>query len=135
MNNSILLNSYVADTMAIIIRIEKRKSGQQAKSIFEAAEQQTVKIFVPAIVFAEVLYLSERQKVRCSLKNIELYFQQYPNIQELPLSFSIAQFCATIDDIRELHDRLIAATALSINVPLITNDPVIQSSHYISTVW
>lgn len=72
MNNSILLSNYVADTMAIVIRIEKRKLGQQAKIIFEAAEQQSVNIFVPAIVFAEVLYLSERRKIGCSLESIEL---------------------------------------------------------------
>lgn len=72
MNNSILLSNYVADTMAIVIRIEKRKLGQQAKTIFEAAEQQSVNIFVPAIVFAEVLYLSERRKIGCSLESIEL---------------------------------------------------------------
>ena len=72
MNNSILLSNYVADTMAIVIRTEKRKLGQQAKTIFEAAEQQSVNIFVPAIVFAEVLYLSERRKIGCSLESIEL---------------------------------------------------------------
>ena len=72
MNNSILLSNYVADTMAIVIRTEKRKLGQQAKIIFEAAEQQSVNIFVPAIVFAEVLYLSERRKIGCSLESIEL---------------------------------------------------------------
>ena len=135
MNNSILLSNYVADTMAIVIRIEKRKLGQQAKIIFEAAEQQSVNIFVPAIVFAEVLYLSERRKIGCSLESIELYFQQHTSIQELPMSFSVVQFCAKINDIPELHDRLIVATALSINAPLITNDPVIQSSQFITTVW
>lgn len=135
MNNSILLSNYVADTMAIVIRIEKRKLGQQAKIIFEAAEQQSVNIFVPAIVFAEVLYLSERRKIGCSLESIELYFQQHTSIQELPMSFSVVQFCAKINDIPELYDRLIAATALSINAPLITNDPVIQSSQFIATVW
>ena len=135
MNNSILLSNYVADTMAIVIRIEKRKLGQQAKTIFEAAEQQSVNIFVPAIVFAEVLYLSERRKIGCSLESIELYFQQHTSIQELPMSFSVVQFCAKINDISELYDRLIAATDLSINVLLITNDPVIQSSQFIATVW
>ena len=51
------------------------------------------------------------------------------------MSFSVVQFCAKINDISELYDRLIAATDLSINVLLITNDPVIQSSQFIATVW
>ena len=40
-----------------------------------------------------------------------------------------------ITDIPELHDRLIAATARIHNVELITNDPVIQASAFVRTIW
>jgi predicted nucleic acid-binding protein len=35
-----------------------------------------------------------------------------------------------LHDIPELHDRLIAATAMHLDLPLITNDPVISKSEF-----
>lgn len=40
-----------------------------------------------------------------------------------------------IDDIPELHDRLIAGSAKEKGYAVITNDPVIQSSKYVKSVW
>jgi hypothetical protein len=40
-----------------------------------------------------------------------------------------------IQDIKELHDRLIAGEGLVRNIRLITNDPIIQSSRYVNTLW
>ena len=37
-----------------------------------------------------------------------------------------------ITDIHELHDRLIAATARYLDLPLITNDPVIRASEFVN---
>ena len=37
-----------------------------------------------------------------------------------------------IDDIPEMHDRLIAATACYLDLPLITNDPVIRGSRFVT---
>jgi hypothetical protein len=47
----------------------------------------------------------------------------------------VLQSAAQITDIRELHDRLIAATARLLDVALITNDPVIHASAFVKTVW
>jgi len=40
-----------------------------------------------------------------------------------------------INDIPELHDRIIAGTALKTGVRLITNDPVISSSKFVEVIW
>ena len=40
-----------------------------------------------------------------------------------------------IDDITELHDRIIAGTALKAGVELITNDPIISRSRFIKVIW
>ena len=61
--------------------------------------------------------------------------ERFPNYKEYPLSFRVIQSSAGITDIRELHDRLIAGTALYLDLPLITNDPVIQASEFVKTVW
>lgn len=56
-------------------------------------------------------------------------------LKEYPLNFDVIKSAARITDIRELHDRLIAGTSLFLNLPLITNDPVIQASEFVDTVW
>lgn len=45
------------------------------------------------------------------------------NYQFEPLSFDILKTASEIDDIPELHDRLIAATARYPGLPIITNAP------------
>ena len=55
------MNKYVADTMAFILRLERRKMPQKVKEIFNQAENGRNQILVPAIVFAELGYLAEKK--------------------------------------------------------------------------
>jgi len=41
-------NSFVTDTMALILRLEKRKLNRKVKSIFESAENEDGEIIIPA---------------------------------------------------------------------------------------
>ena len=66
MSNS---NSYIADTMALVLRLERRRLSQKVKAIFEEAENDN------------------------------------------------------------------AGTAYSMEMQLLTNDPIISASKYISVVW
>lgn len=52
-----LSNSYVSDTMAIVLFIEKRKLPAKAKAIFELAENGQAIILIPAVALAEIGYL------------------------------------------------------------------------------
>jgi len=98
-------------------------------------EAGTATIHVPAIVFAEILYLSEKKRISLTLRSVEEYIARFPNCRECPLSFGVIQTAAEILDISELHDRLIAATARARKGELITNDPIIQASAFVRTCW
>ncbi|RME56244.1 MAG: hypothetical protein D6790_14975 [Caldilineae bacterium] len=50
-------------------------------------------------------------------------------------SVSVIRAAAEIVDVRELHDRLIAGTARALRLPLLSNDPEIQHSSYVETLW
>ena len=126
---------FVTDTMALILRLEKRKMGQKAKSLFQSTEAGETFIYIPSLVFAEILYLSEKNRIKVSLDNVESYLRQYPHFKEYPLTFSVIDMSAKINDIHELHDRLITGTALSLKLPLITNDPIVESSAFVQTIW
>jgi len=57
---------------------------------------------------------------------------QSENYQFEPLSLEILKTAAEITDIPELHDRLIAATARHLDIPIITNDPEILNSSFVT---
>ncbi|MCI0699222.1 hypothetical protein L0337_45375 [candidate division KSB1 bacterium] len=63
MTSSTHASDYVADTMALVLRIEKRKLSQTVKEIFEHMESGSLTIYIPGMVFAEILYLSARHKI------------------------------------------------------------------------
>ncbi len=135
MTNSTPANEFVTDTMGLVLRVERRKSGARAKGVFDAVESGAATIYVPVLVFAEALYLAEKQRISLSFGDIVDYLKRFPNCQEYPMSLAVIQSSAQITDIRELHDRLIAGTARLLNLELITNDPVIQASAFVRTVW
>jgi len=126
---------YVTDTMALVLYIEKRRFGKQAALIYQESENRMHTIFVPTISLAEIGYLSERKRITCSLSHVRKLFEKNANIREYPLSFEIVQTAFGIDNIPELHDRLIAATAKTLGHPILTNDPVIIKSNACQTIW
>jgi hypothetical protein len=48
------MNSFITDTMALILRLEKRKLGRNGKAIFISAERGELRLIVPAMVLAEL---------------------------------------------------------------------------------
>jgi hypothetical protein len=64
--------------MGLVLRIEQRRLGAAVRPIFEAAEAGRATVHVPAMVFAEIQYLSEKQKRDISLDNVAHYLTQYP---------------------------------------------------------
>jgi len=52
----------------------------------------------------------------------------------VPLTLEILKTASTITDVPELHDRLIAATAVHHGVSLLTNDPELIASQHVITI-
>jgi predicted nucleic acid-binding protein len=135
MSSNSRATEYVADTVAVILRLERRKIGKAAMAAFEQAEAGRATIYVPSFTLAEILYLSEKKRVQTNLKEVNAYLARHPSINEYPLIGAIIDTAAEITDIKELHDRLIAATARFLDLPLITNDAVMQASSFAQTIW
>ncbi len=135
MSSGTLASECVTDTMGLVLRLEQRRLGPTAKTLFEAMENGTILIHIPSVVLAEILYLSEKKRISLTLRAVKEYFARFPNCREFPLNLRVIQTAAEITDIPELHDRLIAATARIDNIELITNDPAIQASAFVRTTW
>lgn len=135
MSNYTLAAEYVTDTVGLVLYLEKSKCGANAELIFDSAENAQTVVHIPAMVLAEVLYLSERKRIAASLTDVFDLTTNFPNFKIFPLDADIIKSAEQITDIPELHDRLIAAGAKVLNSELITNDAKIQNSSYVRTVW
>lgn len=135
MSNASPATSFVTDTMAVVLWLEKRRLPSRVLLVFEQAAARQATIFVPGIVFAEVLYLHERGRIQTSVAELNGLIEEGANFQELPLSGRIARAAVAITDIPELHDRLIAASGVTAGCAILTNDPIIQASRWVTTLW
>lgn len=90
---------------------------------------------MPIIVFAEIGYLAGKKRIDTNLEETKSYLRQYREIKQQILMLPTVLEVFIIDDIPELHDRLIAASAKELNIPILTNDPEIQSSKHVEAIW
>ena len=128
-------NKYAADTMALILYLEERKLPIAVSKIFSEFEKQNCELLIPAMVIAEIGYLSERKRIDTNLKEVKQFLKKNKNARIEPMSFEIVETAFQINNIPELHDRLIAATAIFTNAALLTNDPVIHACKSVKVVW
>ena len=87
------------------------------------------------MVIAEIGYLSERKRIDTNLKEVKQFLKKNKNARIEPMSFEIVETAFQLNNIPELHDRLIAATAIFTNAILLTNDPVIHACKSVKVVW
>jgi predicted nucleic acid-binding protein len=128
------MSSYVTDTMALVkFMMGKKVINDESHEAFQAADQGEGAIIIPAVVLMEVLYLFEKNRIPVGLLHTEDLMES-DNYQFEPLSLEILKTGSEITDIPELHDRLIAATARHLDLPIITNDPDICASEFVTTV-
>lgn len=126
---------YVCDTMALVLWLESRKLPQAIRFIFSEVIHEKARLFVPAMVLAEIGYLSEKGRIGLSLNDITMWVDRLRTVEVAPVSSSVTSKTFLISDIPELHDRIIAATAVEYDAPLLTNDPKIKASKFVKTIW
>lgn len=125
------MSSYVTDTQGLVkFMMGKKVINDAAHQAYLSADKGEATIIIPAIVLMEVMYLFEKSRIQIGLLQTEDLMESQ-NYRFEPLSFEILKTASQITDIPELHDRLIAATARHLDLPLITNDPVIKKSKFV----
>lgn len=130
-----MTSNYVVDTMAIVLRLERRKLSKRIKNVFAAAEIGEIGLLIPAVAAFEIGYLAERNRIEIGLATLKDYIDENNSIEMADLDLSIILKSFEITDIPELHDRLIAGIAYAKDLEVITNDPDIIASEFVTTVW
>lgn len=129
------MNKYVTDTQALVKYFEGKKViNDNIHKIFKMSEFGEALIIIPSPVIFEIGILNQKGRTEVSLKTLEYAFSVTDCLIEQKLDFDIIKTSFEIGDIPELHDRLIAGTARHLNLPILTNDPIILASKFIQFI-
>ncbi len=128
----------VADTHAILWYIfADARLSNTAKNLIHAANSNN-QIGISSITLGEIVYLAEKGKIATNALNELLRLMDHSSgiLVEIPFNRDIAKAMSRIarSAVPDMPDRMIAATALYLNTPLISRDGKIQASG-IATIW
>jgi PIN domain nuclease of toxin-antitoxin system len=133
------MTGVVADTQAIgWYLLAANELSAAAREAMEAALAAGEPIHVPAISLVEIVYLvEERRLAPATLEKLGRVLGD-PNsaIRLEPLDLGVIQRLADVprEQVPDMPDRIIAATALHLGLPLVTRDRRIQVEH-LQTIW
>ncbi len=132
------VTDFVADTVGLVRYLED-SLPPAANRAFKEAERGRAMIFLPEIALGEFLYITLRGRVRIS-DPVSLAGEVLDQLRSAayitlsPLSLEAWKTFLGLN-ISELHDRMIAADAMSRGLPLISNNPSFAAVKQLRTIW
>ncbi len=133
-----MADRFATDTHALLWHLTgaRRKLGRHARRAFDRAEAARVVVLVPVIVLAEILdgFARGRLQIAGGFAAWTARLRAHPGYEVAELTAEIVLRSSDLLAIPERSDRLIAATALEHDVPLITRDPELKSAG-VEVVW
>lgn len=128
----------VADTHAVAwSAFEPRKLSARVRRTFLQAEENGNQIGVPTIAIVEAVILVELGRFPTELlRYLGRRLTEKDFLVEVPLTRAVAFRMQDVSriEVPEMADRIIAATALELGLPLISRDGKIRASR-VRTVW
>lgn len=131
--------TYVTDTHALIFFAtgDLKRLSRRGERIFRRAQGGRDRVHVPTVCLFELALLLERGRVRSQMSFDEWYalVAGHPGFPVEPLVWDDVREARGLAALVDPFDRLIAATAVRLDVALVTADERIQSSGLVETVW
>ncbi len=133
------MSDVVTDTHALIWYLEDSpRLSIAANQLFAQCDNGEIIIYIPIICLVEIIYLQEKGRIPYQLKtqlDRELMLGNTGMIV-YELTTGVVEALATIprDSVPDLPDRIIAATAVHLSLPLISRDSKIAASK-VNTIW
>jgi len=134
------MKEFVTDTHALLWHIfQSERLSPKAAKIFNQADNNEVRIFIPNIALVELVYLVEKARIpEKSIDNLIKLLEKNPiNYQLVQIELSTIRAMQSISRqlIPDMPDRIIAATALELGLPLITKDQKITEANVVEVIW
>ena len=129
----------VADTHALLWYLyNDERLSRTATEVIDGADRAGDQIAISSITLAEIVYLIEKGKIpTAAFERIVAVLEQADALLlEVPFERTIANVMRHIErsQVPDLPDRMIAATAIHLGVPVISRDHKIRSS-VVTTIW
>ncbi|MFL6213194.1 MAG: type II toxin-antitoxin system VapC family toxin [Blastocatellia bacterium] len=133
------MSVYVTDTHPLIwyAANQQSKLSRKALRLFEKAWVNEAFIYVPAVALWEVSLLIKAGQIRLSQP-----FEQWaaalaskPGFEIAALDETVLQTSLNVHINDDPFDEVIVATALTLNLPLITKDVAISDSGLVEVIW
>jgi predicted nucleic acid-binding protein len=128
----------VIDTVALIHHLDD-SLPKSAEELFRAAEAGEGRLYLPEVALGEFAYLALRgrlgiQQPRAIVEEVVNTIRGSGYIQACPLGPDGWDSFLNLE-IPELHDRMIAAAAISRELPLISNDRAFERVRSLTLIW
>ena len=135
MNRVEVRMDFITDTHSLVWYFtEDARLSKKAIKAFEGTIKEGT-LVVPAVVLAEIMYISKRGKIALTFEETLKTIEEYENFDIAPLDINILKTADRIETEMEMHDKLIVATALYYKARLITRDEQIKKAGIVSVVW
>ena len=130
---------FVTDTHGLIWYLEDSpRLGPAARRAFDACDRGEIVIYIPTICLVEIVYLQEKGRIPADLKaQLDTELQAGTSgLFLVALTAEVANAVARVPraKVPDMPDRIIAATALHLGLPLISRDRKIQLAD-VNTTW
>jgi PIN domain nuclease of toxin-antitoxin system len=129
----------VTDTHSLIWYLEDdSRLSPRASHVFDACDAGQSVIYIPTICLVEILYLQEKGRIPTDLRTkLDAHLRRSDTAWIIvDLTAAIVEAMARVprEQVPDLPDRVIAATALHLGVPVISKDGDIQLTD-VETIW
>lgn len=131
---------YVLDTHALIWHLQNSpRLSPTVRSILTQVDGGEAVAVVPTIVLVEMVYLAEKGRIDQDLLELAIgrLGEESENYQIAPLDYAVVVGLRRIPRsvVADMPDRIIAATALALGLPLFSTDSAIAGLNEIEVVW
>jgi PIN domain nuclease of toxin-antitoxin system len=126
---------YVTDTHSFLwYLVDSPKLSPKVRAIFDSCDRGEVTIIIPAIVLLECIDIFDKKKIELKFEEIVLKILQANNFIFSEINLSLILEVNKIKGLKDLHDRIIVATAKIFDAFLISKDRAIKK-FYKRTIW
>ena len=123
---------YLLDTVTVIRHFANTGNiGHTARTLLAESGNQ---FCISVISLMEILYLAEKRRIKINLSQTIERIKSQPSFQIVALTEDILKIAENVH-FRELHDRLIIATAKWLKAPIITSDTEMKQLKNIKVIW
>jgi PIN domain nuclease of toxin-antitoxin system len=123
---------FLLDTVTIIRHFSD--SGIIGKKAQDMLDADNNSFYISVISLMEIMYLAEKNRIKINLSDTMEKINSSALYTIIDLTVDVINVATNIN-FYELHDRMILATALLLDVPILSSDERFQEIKKVKVIW